>query len=280
MQWGCYHRLYDIALARSDSKYCLVIDINEFWISNPFPQDIDTFIEHHTPFDAFSFHWLEAIEEVLLDMPLSPNATYKHSPWVKSLFRYDIPLSRIGTHGPVICRKQADICIRLGPSENINTQESLHGTEVMGYSASTAVPSELPKHQAWVIYRANRSELEYATRLLEFESQGDTSFLLRSGKPVWQSRDNGEPIITQCIQTSATEKTLSTYKQSLDRFIENCDIREEINAARLQINEKNLLQRINSLDIEILKRNQATILQAFHGTRFHEVISNRLKHSS
>ena len=65
MQWGCYHRLFDIALDHSNSQHCLIVDVDEFWIADPFPQKIDSFIDSHAPFDAFSFHWIEALEDVL-----------------------------------------------------------------------------------------------------------------------------------------------------------------------------------------------------------------------
>ena len=222
MQWGCYHRLYDTALDQSDSKYCLVIDIDEAWISDPFPQGIDTFLDRHAPFDAFSFHRLEAFDDVPLDTPLSRDATYRFSPWVKSLFRYDIPLSRIGLHGPILNGCEQDLTVRLGDCTNANTKETLHGVEVLGLPPDTSASTPNKPDQAWVIHWANRSETEDAPS--QISANGN-----RDGR---ENRDNDEPETTAYVQQLIGDQQLEAYRNSLKLFIDNCQIEGLIREAR------------------------------------------------
>ena len=198
-----------------------MIDIDEFWISEPFPQNIDTFIDRHTPFDAFSFHWLEALDDVLLDTPLSRDATYRLSPWVKSLFRYDAPVSRIGVHGPILNGGEQDVTIRLGDCTNVNTEETLHGVEVLGLSPDTSASTTDKPDQAWVIHRANRSEIEYSASLFRPHANDDPSQVgFKSNRYGWESRNKSDP-----IQLNTSNILLATSSLKLidapETFIQN-----------------------------------------------------------
>ena len=281
MQWGCYHRLFDIALECSTSRHCLIVDIDEFWIADPFPTKINNFIRSQCHFDAFSFHWVEALDDILFDKPLSRKTKYKLSPWVKSLFNYETPLSRIGVHGPILNGHERDLTVRLGDSVNVNTQESLHGVEVLGQSPNTTASSPEKGGQAWVIHRANRSEIEYSAKLFRPHANDDPNQVsLKSNRYGWEKQDSHDPLATNYIQGLIGEKELETYHQSLSQFGNSCRIKNDINESRIPFSPDQVIETINSIDISLLKRDSDIAFRAFNGTRFLNAISKRLEETS
>ena len=281
MQWGCYHRLFDIALECSTSTHCLIVDIDEFWIADPFPTKINDFIRSQGHFDAFSFHWVEALDDILFDKPLSRKTKYKLSPWVKSLFSYETPVSRIGVHGPILNGDERDLTVRLGDSVNVNTQESLHGVEVLGQSPNTTASSPEKDGQAWVIHRANRSEIEYSAKLFRPHANDDPNQVsLKSNRYGWEKQDSHDPLITNYIQGLIGKKELETYHQSLGQFENSCRIKNDINESRIPFSQDQVIEKINSIDISLLKRDSDIAFRAFNGTRFLNAISKRLEEPS
>ena len=277
MQWGCYHRLFDIAFDSSDSKHCLIVDIDEFWVADPFPKSIGAFLNDQPPFDALSFHWVDALDDILFDLPLSRSAAYNSNPWVKSLIDYSVPLARIGVHGPILNKNQDDATVRLGKSINVNTNETLHGIEVLGRSPELSASTFEMEQQAWVIHRANRSELEYASRLFRTHANEERQDItLKSNRYGWTSAASQTSDGTDYFRRIISEKDLNNYHQSLESFIGECEIDADIKAARSELSEASIHESIEAISEAMLEQNANLARQVFRGTRFLADIECRL----
>ena len=147
---------------------------------------------------------------------------------MKSLFRYDTPLARIGVHGPILNGNEQDVTVCLGDSVNVNTEETLHGVEVLGLSPNTTASTTDKPNQAWVMHRANRSEIEYSASLFRPHANDDPSQVsLKSNRYGWEDKCHHDPTTTAiCSSIMKGDERLKFTTNHLSTFIRNCQIEE------------------------------------------------------
>ena len=278
-QWGCYHRLFDIAIETTTSQHCLIVDVDEFWIADPFPLNIDDFIKQQPHFDAFSFHWVIAFDDETFSKPFGSDVAYVKDPWVKSLVNYTSPIYRIGVHGPNFNLNEQEAVVRIGSKVNVNIEKNLEGISVTGMCSDPTASTQDMDQQAWIAHRAYRSEIEYSSKLFKVHANDDTSQVgFKSNRYGWNSRKNfrvREDLMNDYIDKIMPADEVKKYHQSLDQFTLLTGISKDLKNAREAISEEKILENISLVSPEILSRDAELIKQIFRGTRFLEVINNQ-----
>ena len=277
-QWGCYHRLFDIAIEESTSQHCLIVDVDEFWIADPFPLKINDFIAQQSHFDAYCFHWIIEFDDNLFSKPFGNNAAYVKDSSVKSLINYSSPMDRIGVHGPNFNLNEQEAVVRIGSKVNINIDKIFEGISVNGKCSDPTASTPDMVQQAWIAHRAYRSEIEYSSKLFKVHANDDTSQVgFKSNRYGWNSRKNfqiREDLMNDYIDKIMPANEVKKYHQSLDQFISSTEIEKDLSEAREAFSEQKILEKISLISPEILSRDADLAKQIFRGTRFSEVINN------
>ena len=278
-QWGCYHRIFNYAIQNSDSEYCLFVDIDEFWLADPFPKDINSFLEENKPFDVYSFYWVLAHSNQMFARPLDVNTTYSKSNWVKSLFSYSCPLSRIGVHGPIVDTLTPNKILLINGSPNTATSLTIHGLEVLGLNDHPYIINS--DNRAWVIHAINRSEVEYAFRLFKVHANDDKGQVyFKTNRYGWDDPKLVDGKDCSYLCKAIPEEAASEYHQSLHAFILKCEIENELKAARSCISETVIYDKLDSLPFDMLMKESELLSRVFRGTKFCGVIASMLGASS
>lgn len=265
-QYGCYRVLFDYARRQSQSQYCLFVDVDEFWVADPFPKGVRDFLFDKTLFDVYSFHWILCFGEDSFVPPLTPPQEFAWNPHVKSMCSYDAELIDLRAHAPLVLFSEDLSCIR-GHSPNKEMTFALAEVDVhqIAYDYESS-PIGLPGG-AWILHRIHRSEIEYSHRLFKrmIGAPGTTLFKAnRDGYHVYPSTPGAQDYLNQVLPSSEVAK----YHQSLDAFIAACGISADINEARSLITEEEIYKKLNSLTHEDLIRESEQIAKIFSGTRF------------
>jgi tetratricopeptide (TPR) repeat protein len=277
-QWGAYHRLFDIALNLSDSSHCLFVDVDEFWIADPFPKKIEEFMLQSLPFDVYSFNWLNVYSSGMFSSPLAPGSVYERSDWVKSLFAYDCPVSRIGVHGPVLDFPfHCDPVIKVNGRLNQSVSVSLSGLEVEGRNLESVGSDVCQEGAAFVIHQMNRSEIEYSHRVFKVHANDDRDRVcFKTNRYGWTSPSFFGGKRRDVYFRFSAPGIIDSYARSLKRFESKCCISELVAGARLAISESAVLSKIDAMSDEILMRDLSIARQVFRGTRFLKRVEERV----
>ena len=268
MQAGCYRVLFDYARQQSSSQYCLFVDIDEFWVADPFPTSIRDFLSKRPAFDVCSFHWIFFFGEVPFSPPLTQPQEYVWDQHVKSMCSCDADLIDVRVHAPLIAYSDNLSLVR-GHSLNTEITFTLSGVDVhqvaCDYEASPIGLSGC----AWIMHRIIRSEIEYVHRL--FKKRADTSDQAlfrdnRDGYRLHPSTAGAREYFNQVLPPAEVSK----YHQSLDDFLETCGVLNDIAESRKSITEEEIYKKLNSLSDEDLMRESALMSSIFSGTRFYD----------
>ena len=280
-QWGCYHRLFDIAMEKSISQHCLIVDVDEFWLADPFPLKINDFIKKYSHFDAYCFHWIAAFEDDLFSKPFEGNAAYVKDIWVKSLVSYSSPMDRVGVHGPNLNLDEKEAIVRIGSKVNVNIEKILEGISVIGTCSDPTASTPDMDQQAWIAHRADRSEIEYSSKLFKVHANDDTSQVgFKSNRYGWNSYksfQHREDLMNNYINKIMPKDEVKKYHQSLDQFISLTAIEKDLSRAREAFSEQKILEKISLIDPKVLSRDAELLQQIFKGTRFLKIINDLLK---
>ncbi len=276
-QWGAYHRLFDVAQTLSDSTHCLFVDVDEFWIADPFPTKIDEFLRQNSPFDVYSFNWLNAHCAEMFVSPLAPGCLYERSDWVKSLFAYDCPVSRIGVHGPVLdfplC---SDPIIKINGRRNQSVGLSLSGLEVEGRNLESARAGVFEEGSAFVVHHINRSEIEYSHRVFKVHANDDCSRVaFKTNRYGWTDPSLVNGRRSDRYFRFSGPGAFRSYTRSLERFEVKCCISGLVASARKGISESVILSKIRAMPDEVLTRDLSIARQVLRGTRFLKLVEER-----
>ncbi|MDP2080443.1 MAG: glycosyltransferase family 2 protein [Pseudotabrizicola sp.] len=141
-QSGCYAHLFEYARKESSSKYCMFVDVDEFWVADPFPSTIQTFMKDIATCDCISFQWINILGESIFARPLALSGKIGINPHVKSLVRYDSEYIGFGAHAPTIANIESPRT-HLGRDPVAN-----HRKTPTGYAVHQITPASLmPKLQ-------------------------------------------------------------------------------------------------------------------------------------
>ena len=268
-QYGCYHYLFDYAIRNSDSSHCLFIDIDEFWIANPFPTRISDFMQMHLPFEVYSFHWLCAYNDKMFASPLSKGTNYIQSNWVKSLFSYNTPVSRIGVHGPILDTLSTSPIAKIEGRNNQSVNLTIYGLEICGYNQESDSSKDNTKEYGAIIHMINRSELEYCHRLFKVHAnENQNSAYFKTNRYGWEAQSCIDGHERDFYFPGISDKAQQTYDSSREKFIQECEISTEVSTAQGRISERNIRELIHCAPNHILQRDKDLVRRIFKGTRF------------
>lgn len=270
MQAGCYRVLFDYARKQSTSNYCLFVDVDEFWVADPFPRQICDYISDFPAFDVFSFHWILIAGENLFSAPLSLPREYIWDSHVKSICSYDAEILDLRCHAPLIPQSNGLLLMR-GNCANTEITTMSYCIDIHE-KANDFKSSPIGKRGlAWVFHRLNRSEIEYSYRLFKRHANANNSTLFKTNRYGYNYTSSTEGA-HEYFATAIPKDEIIKYHDSLNSFLLNCNIWQEVEIARKQISEDEIYHRLRSIPEDIIAREKSLLLRIFSGTRFIDFI--------
>lgn len=269
-QDGCYSFLFAYARRQSKARYCLFVDVDEFWVADPFPMKIHEFIANKAPFDVYSFQWVCCYGENLFSPPLSAGLSFRWNSHVKSICCYGSEYICLQIHAPILAYSK-QVRVRLGHSINKNIDEVFAGISVQQITSNPNLSATGIAGQAWVFHRIQRSEIEYSFRLFKVHANNSTAV-----ETFKTNRWGFDDIRSMSVEDAdyygrvLPEDAIVSYHNSLEEFTERCDVSGDIDSARSLISEECILEKLKGMPSDILARNAHIAKQIFSGTRFHE----------
>ena len=267
-----YQQLFDTAKQLSDSDFALFVDVDEFWIADPFPRTVSDFLKGKQDYDCISFQWILCWNETPFSPPLS-NPLNSASPHVKSMISYKTSPDCIRPHAPIYSSEHL-VKSLLNGHENINQLNTKNGTEILQKINCKKLIVFGERNHAWIFHRIQRSELEYVHRLFKPHAND------LSVAPIFKDNRNGflnpkpkRNLDKFCEQLLPMKRVLD-YHLSLNRFITKNRIRGLINRAILEMSEDSLWHRLMKINNDELIKNSSLIKKIFQGTRFHGWITD------
>lgn len=271
-QGGCYRVLFNYARQVSTSKYCLIVDVDEFWVVDPFPKSVGQFLEERPSFDVYSFHWIRCSGESLFSPPLSPVQAYAWDVHLKSMCSYDSEYLDIYNHAPGL-QHSRDLCVIRGTSTNASMTVLPAGIRIPqisnDYESSPIGGSGL----GWILHRILRSELEYSFRVFKKHSNSRHDDYFKDNR--WGYLvDAHNPECATYFQHVLPAQEVSQYHRSLDAFLQDLSLNDLLSAARSVISEENIYEKLNNIPPEIIQRDRNLVRNLFNCTRFDDWVSN------
>ena len=273
-QRGSYCKLYQEATKASHASHCMVADVDEFWVANPFSTKIQGFLKAHEGSHVVSSNWLHCHGGELFGNPLDlANTQLRLTSQFKSLFKYGTAIADLGAHVPWVLERPSithtnseGTCI-----ESVN--RSFKGVVRLKKKGSLATIRKA--NTGWMIHRLIRSELEYVSKLLYPDATKiDIPFKenrkgFMPGKEGHESRQLAHNIFgSTCLPPE-------DYINSLEAFIQDCDISQALHQARATINEETILERINTIPPKTIHDYRRIWQKTLRGTRFLEVLKSK-----
>ena len=272
-QRSSYSRLHHEASAQTDSTHCMVVDVDEYWVSNPFSNKISDFLGVHKDADVISSFWVHCRGGLLFGNPLDlANTQLAASGQFKSLFRYGIPVTDLGAHVPWVLNKPPCRHIssdgRQVPSRSWNGVRRLKKRGTLNGIGQAGT--------GWVIHRHTRSELEYASKLL----YPDVNKLNNPFKPnrngyLYKKENHRSRELAHSLFGS-TAQPPQHYLNSLEAFIRRCGLVDCLAEARSWISEAELIRRIEPISADDVQAHRDIWKRTFKGTRFLPMLEARL----
>jgi tetratricopeptide (TPR) repeat protein len=266
MQTGCYRVLFDYARRRSTSAYCLFVDVDEFWVADPFPRSIRDFLVKRPAFDVYCLHWILLSGEDLFSPPLTPPKEYVWDQHLKSICSYDTSFIDIRCHAPQIALSD-QVRVMKGLARNNDITASATGIDVHQSSEDYDASAIGTPGLAWILHRMNRSELEYSYRLFRRRAT------VLDNKYLKTNRDGyglipGTPGAKEYFDQLMSKTDVMKYHDSLNQFNQTCDLIADIKLARAVICEEEVFNRLKALSPDVLASESEMLRKMFAGTRF------------
>ena len=273
-QYGSYRELFDYGRRNSKSRYCLFVDVDEFWIADPFPKTISDFLSEHQVFDVYSFHWIVCTGEGYFTPPLSEADAYAWNDHLKSICCYESEFYHLRLHAPILAQSDK-MTILKGLEENrdftpVPTGIAIHEAS-KDYNSSAIGASGL----AWVFHRAYRSELEYAYRLFKPHANSSNRDYFknnRTGYPRYERQAHVHRYIQDILPAAA----IAGYHTSLNQFIDGISLEVLLSESRFDVSEEEIQSRLKAIPAEILARDSMLIRSIFRGTRFSQWVDEHV----
>lgn len=278
-QPGCYAHLFNYARNNSRSKYCMFVDVDEFWVADPFPRSIQDFIKSYSDFDCVAFQWLNIFNEGFLSPPLSMSNLITINPHVKSLVNYESEYVRFGAHSPTIARID-DPKSYLGLDRAKNFTKTPHGYLVHPITPVDIMPRLHHSGLGWIFHRLTRSEIEFCYRIFKVHANDDTSkvsFKSNRHSGFLGKKHNSE-IEMDFLDKVFDQESISTYHSSLDNFKNECGIKEIISLESSKISESSIFSMLERIPRDIFERDYEILCKSFAGTRFDDYIKRKRTH--
>ena len=269
-QIGCYSHLFQYAKSTSNSQYCLFVDVDEFWVADRFPCDVNSFLEKNAPFDVFSFQWINQFNEQTFSAPLSSECVYQRNFHVKSMCSYDAPIFLMRCHAPMLIHDN-NIVIKQGDQINkyytverdrniINIEEVIRDKQFIESKA---------RNLAWIFHRIERSELEYCLRLFKIHANADpnTTFF-KNNRFGFATVNQSDALQQSFFDEILPSEKVKSYHNSLLSFVDNCGINVFHLSRPDTLSEQLIYSKIKQIPNQVMEDNRQLLCRIFSGTRF------------
>ena len=273
-QRGSNCQLYSEAARVSTSSHCMVVDVDEYWVTTPFSNKISDFLKEFPDANVISSNWFHCHGGDLFGNPLDLSKTQlRLTSQVKSLFRYGLEVTSLGAHVPWV--KATQSCKHVNSNNQFIKTKPFNGIRRLQKNAPIARIGE--KHSSWVIHRHTRSEIEYACKLLyprpnEKEIPFKTN---RIGFIMPKEKANSRQLAINLFGKS--NQPPQEYYNSLKGFIEKCGIHHAINEARSKISDPEIKTKINNIPKSVIAKHKAIWRKTFRKTRYLKLLEERIK---
>ena len=275
-QRGSYCKLYQEATKASNASHCMVADVDEFWVANPFSTKIQGFLKAHEGSHVVSSNWLHCHGGELFGNPLDlANTHLRLTTQFKSLFKYGTAIADLGAHVPWV---QEMPSITHTNSEGIHIESVNRSFKGVVRLKKKGTLANIGKaNTGWMVHRLIRSELEYVSKVLYPDaSKIDIPFKEnRSGFMTSEEGRDSRQLARNIFGSTCLPP--EDYVNSLDTFIQHCDIRKALQQARATINEETIFKRIDNIPPKIIRDYQRIWQKTLRGTRFLEVLKSKTK---
>ena len=282
-QRSSYSKLYLYAASITSSSYCLFVDVDEFWVAQPFPMNVEEYLEHFPDFDCLSCNWVNCFFEDEFSPPLTRALDFRLKRNVKSFVAYKSDLVELRCHAPVFRKPSARVLDAFGNPQSLIVTKI--GFEAPGGILSSGKQFQSESMVSVILHRHNRSILEYSYRMFKPHAN-QVKYIGSASEPVVfkENRPGCNKITGKSIPTTFIDKLLpsgleSDYYQSLKCFIQSSGSASEIEKARLQISDQEIKRRISEVDQSILTQSRRVWQRGFSGTPYLEFLQERCKHN-
>lgn len=285
-QRSSYSKLYHCAAAVTRSSYCLFVDVDEFWVAQPFPTKVRAYLQGFSEFDSLACNWVNCFYEDQFSPPLSrslsfnsklnPGLDYRLKRNVKSFVAYGANIVELQCHSPVFRNPSARVSDAFGNSLSL-------AITTIGFQAPGGVLSEGTQFNSRartsiIFHRHNRSVLEYSYRMFKphanqkkFWGGALATIPFKENRPGCNNitgREISDSFINQLLPSGPN----SDYYRSLVKFIQVCCSTEEIDDARRSISDQEIKLKCTAVDRDTLVRSRSIWEKGFSGTPYLELL--------
>lgn len=273
-QRSSYCRVYDAASRSSTASHCMVVDVDETWVPQPFSTSIGDFLAAHRDADVVSSNWLHCHGGDLFCNPLDLKHTrLRLTDQFKSLFRYGLAVTDLGAHVPwVLAEPPVHHTSSDGRMVTSSSVGDLRRLRKRGIQANITA-----EHTGWVIHRHTRSELEYSSKLLYPDVNKQEIPFKPNRKGFVMPPQSQQALRLASRLFGPSRQPPQAYRDSYQQFIERCGIETLITAARADISESVIYKRIQALDPVLIERHRGVWEKTFRGTRFLSQLDQRAR---
>lgn len=197
--------------ARTSARYALINDTDEFWFPTDFSTNVDRWTNAHFPPDAdqVSFCWYNQLAREEEFRPPFENLSVELARNVKSMIRLGAELRATHYH----------YCALRQPAGH---KDPRGRTFVPSVEKPYQNGGVIDDHSAYVLHRLQRSEAEYVSTLARGNPQSHT--LLKENRRGYRD--------TSRTRLDLPAERLSAYHLSLRDLVAQCDLEEDLAAAR------------------------------------------------
>lgn len=282
-QRGAYTELWREANTISRSTHCMFVDIDEFWVGSPFPTSISDFLMRHPGVEVLTFNWVNCFETREFTAPLDfRNVELRAKSNCKSIVSYYSKVLELRCHSPVLAAyNEIPHCIDPFGSRIYSSAGPIGFTLPTSFSVTTE--SIAAPELGFVFHRLTRSETEYCYRLLKPHAN-QVKGHLQSQKiiPFKENRFgfknlNGNELPSEFMANLFPDESITDYHNSLFKFLADCDIEIDLQAARKVVSKESIIKRLEQIDVSTIRDSQKVWRKSFHDTVFLDYLNQRMQ---
>ncbi|HPQ96657.1 MAG: glycosyltransferase family 2 protein [Thiothrix sp.] len=207
-----YEKIYEKTLGQGFSHLAL-LDLDEYWVSSDFQENVTAFIRNAPDFDVCLFSWLMDTPDhrrTLDDFPFQVSGRYQKNSWVKSMLNLKSPVRQIGIHKHAIKGGSGRYML---PNGDFVPSLPEHG----GKEPSFLGKNRMVLDRAFICHQMLRSQSDYMARLVRGRKQVGGQEWLKTNRHGYVERDGGMFELDWVI----AEPVLAYYRQGYEHLMQS-----------------------------------------------------------